>query len=234
MNRLSSHINMDSSSKNNNYNKKSIFSIKKEQTNAHTFVLTTFCWIEIAGNKLRMENCHKYIEHHHSIHVVPFKPISLLFLGEFHNSCTKLHHAYKSSTCLMLMYSMINKRDSNMCLCVRSFFVNNLFICTIKMVFFCLFTNFLLLVLMMIVLVKHGESVSSVCSGHGGRIGDGNIISIGIAIFKWKCTPYSLLLRTFSHVGLSNTVCECVFVCVITFWFQTVEKQKKITKFFEF
>lgn len=63
-------------------------------------------------------------------------------------------------------------------------------------------------------MVRPGESVGGVSGGHdGGRCGgsggcSGSIISIGTAIFKWKCTPYGLLLRTLSHVGLSNANCK--------------------------
>lgn len=35
----------------------------------------------------------------------------------------------------------------------------------------------------------------------GVSVGGVSISAIGIAIFEWKCTPYSLFLRSFSHVG---------------------------------
>lgn len=59
------------------------------------------------------------------------------------------------------------------------------------------------MVIMMLVVMEHvGETVRAGVDGSGGGGGGGGIIAIGIAIFKWKCTPYSLFLRTFSHVGL--------------------------------
>lgn len=76
--------------------------------------IDSFYWIEIAGNKSRMEYYHKYrtkIIHSIKMCVVPFNRIHIGF-GVFHNFYTKFHHVYTLTYRIAMNAYIFNvKRD---------------------------------------------------------------------------------------------------------------------------